>query len=120
MRKSFTIDDAKIDAIMAAYRQPKMAPSDILLAVASDVQFRLPMTRAAEIKSGTSGQAPVYMYNFGWTIHWSFVSRVVCNQPQGNLRLNIEPDWNSPSLPISLDSWQPPFAIFQSVKQRRV
>ncbi|MGO4569588.1 carboxylesterase/lipase family protein [Rhizobium sp. 2YAF20] len=72
MRTVFKIDDAKIDRIMAAYRKasPEMTPSDILVAVASDVQFRLPLTGAAETKSGAAGQAPVYMYNFNWTIPW--------------------------------------------------
>lgn len=72
MRTVFTIDDAKIDAIMAAYRKDSagMTASDILVAVASDVQFRLPLTKAAETKSGAAGQAPVYMYNFGWKIPW--------------------------------------------------
>ncbi len=55
---------------MAAYRdaEPTMTPSDILVAVASDVQFRLPLTAAAETKSGTRGQAPVYLYSFDWNI----------------------------------------------------
>jgi para-nitrobenzyl esterase len=70
MKTVFKIDDAKVDTIMAAYRKasPDMTPSDILVAVASDVQFRLPLTKAAEVKSAAAGQAPVYMYNFGWTI----------------------------------------------------
>ena len=73
MRSVFGVDDAKINAIMAAYRHdaPKMTPSDILIAVASDVQFRLPLTGAAETKSGTPGQAPVYLYNFAWRIPWN-------------------------------------------------
>ncbi|MFV0299310.1 MAG: carboxylesterase/lipase family protein, partial [Paracoccus sp. (in: a-proteobacteria)] len=70
MRQVFGIDDAKIDAIMAAYRAdaPDMTPSDILIAVASDVQFRLPLTNAAVTRSGTEGQAPVWLYDFAWTI----------------------------------------------------
>ena len=70
MRAVFNIDDTKIDEIMAAYRQDtkEMTPSDILIAVASDVQFRLPMTGAAEAKSQAAGQAPVWMYNFTWAI----------------------------------------------------
>lgn len=70
MRQAFGIDDAKIDAIMAAYRMdaPDMTPSDILIAVASDVQFRLPLTRAAETRSATDGQAPVWLYDFAWSI----------------------------------------------------
>ncbi|MBY3416329.1 carboxylesterase/lipase family protein [Rhizobium laguerreae] len=72
MGSVFKIDDAKIDTIIAAYRKdaPDMSPSDILVAVASDVQFRRPLTAAAEMKSGAPGQAPVYMYNFTWTIPW--------------------------------------------------
>ncbi|MFV0359253.1 carboxylesterase/lipase family protein [Tropicimonas sp.] len=70
MAQVFGIDDARVDAIMAAYRAdaPDMTPSDILIAVASDVQFRLPLTRAAETRSGTAGQAPVWLYDFAWTI----------------------------------------------------
>lgn len=70
MRSGFNIDDAKVDAIMRAYRQsdPAMTASDILIAVATDVQFRLPLIGAAEIKSGSAGQAPVYMYHFEWEI----------------------------------------------------
>ena len=70
IRQAFGIDDARIDAIMAAYRAdaPDMTPSDILIAVASDVQFRLPLTRAAETRSATKGQAPVWLYDFAWAI----------------------------------------------------
>lgn len=70
LRTAYAIDDARVDEIVAAYRaaSPEMTPSDILIAVASDVQFRQPLTRAAEIKSETEGQAPVWMYNFAWTI----------------------------------------------------
>lgn len=70
MRRAYQIDDAKVTAIMAAYREadPAMTPSDIMVAVASDVQFRLPLTAAANAKSSAEGQAPVYMYNFDWTI----------------------------------------------------
>lgn len=70
MRTVFQIDDAKITAIMHAYRvdSAKMTPSDILIAVASDVQFRLPLTNAAIVKSSAHGQAPVYLYDFGWRI----------------------------------------------------
>ncbi|WP_087002535.1 carboxylesterase/lipase family protein [Rhizobium sullae] len=70
MRKVFNVDDVKIGAIMSAYRwtDPDMTPSDILVAVASDVQFRLPLTTAAETKSGVEGQSPVYMYSFNWAI----------------------------------------------------
>lgn len=70
MRQVFRIDDAKVDAIMRAYRAdaPDMSPSDILIAIASDVQFRLPLTRAAETRSAADGQAPVWLYDFAWSI----------------------------------------------------
>ncbi len=67
---AFGIDDTRIDAIIAGYRAdaPDMSFSDILIAVASDVQFRLPLTRAAETRSSTDGQAPVWLYDFAWAI----------------------------------------------------
>lgn len=70
MKKSFNIDDAKVDRIIKVYRQgqPTMTPYDIFVAVASDVQFRLPLEDAANIKSSTPNQAAVYMYQFAWTI----------------------------------------------------
>lgn len=70
MKKSFTIDDDKITRIMHAYRQdqPNMTPYDIFVAVASDVQFRLPLEKAAAIKSSAPNQAPVYLYQFAWGI----------------------------------------------------
>jgi carboxylesterase type B len=54
MRSVFKINDSKIDTIMASYRKdaPDMTSSEILVAVASDVQFRRPLTAAAEMKSG--------------------------------------------------------------------
>jgi para-nitrobenzyl esterase len=73
MRKAFNIDDNTVGSIMDAYRKdaPGMTPSDILIATTSDVQFTLPLTQAARIKSGAEGQAPVYMYNFAWEIPWN-------------------------------------------------
>lgn len=70
LRTAYGIDDARVDQIVEGYHaaSPEMTPSDILIAVASDVQFRQPLTRAAEIKSSAEGQAPVWMYNFAWVI----------------------------------------------------
>ena len=70
MKKGFNIDDAKVTRIMAAYRQgsPDMTPFEIFAAVASDVQFRLPLENAARVKSETPNQAPVFLYQFAWAI----------------------------------------------------
>jgi para-nitrobenzyl esterase len=70
LRSAFNIDDAKVDAIARAYRQSDaaMTPSEILIAKATDVQFRLPLEGAAVTKSDSAGQAPVYMYLFEWQI----------------------------------------------------
>lgn len=70
LKAGFAIDDAAVDAIIAGYRatDPEMSPSDILIAVTSDVQFRLPLSRAAASRAAAGGQAPVWMYNFTWEI----------------------------------------------------
>lgn len=63
----FGLDGNGVKALIAAYREddPKRTATDVLVALASDVRFRIPMIRAAEAKS-KSGQAPVYLYNFAW------------------------------------------------------
>lgn len=70
MKKVFGIGDAHINAIMEGYRSdnPSMTPSDILIAVASDVQFRIPLENAAITMASAERHAPVWMYNFSWTI----------------------------------------------------
>ncbi|MFV0576539.1 MAG: carboxylesterase/lipase family protein [Vibrio sp.] len=70
LKKGFGIDDKKVDEIVTGYRQsdPKMTASDILIATTSDVQFRLPLERAAVERSSHQEQAPVWMYNFSWDI----------------------------------------------------
>jgi len=66
IRGQFGVDDAKADAIIAAYRQePNRTPADVLAALATDTLFRVPMIRAAETKAN-AGKAPVYLYNFVW------------------------------------------------------
>ncbi|ANQ27784.1 carboxylesterase [Vibrio natriegens] len=70
LKSGFGIDDTKVDQIVDAYRKtdPQMTPSDILIAVTSDVQFRVPLERAAATRASAEGQAPVWMYNFTWEI----------------------------------------------------
>ncbi len=70
LRTAYAIDDRKVDRIVAAYRaaEPRMTPSQIMIAVASDVQFRLPLTTAARQRTAVAGQAPVWIYDFGWSI----------------------------------------------------
>ncbi|CAN5551064.1 carboxylesterase/lipase family protein [soil metagenome] len=70
MRTLFKIDDTRVDAIVAAYRRAndKLTPSETFIAAVSDVQYRLPLTRLAELKSAAARQAPVYMYSFNWEI----------------------------------------------------
>lgn len=70
LKTGFGIDDAKVDAIVAGYHatDPQMTPSDILFAVTSDVQFRLPLADAAASRAAAGEHAPVWMYNFTWEI----------------------------------------------------
>lgn len=67
LKAQFSIDDAKADALIAAFRQdePKRTPSEVLVALITNTLFRVPMLQAAEAKA-SAGQAPVYLYNFGW------------------------------------------------------
>jgi para-nitrobenzyl esterase len=65
--EQFKVDDAKADAIIAAYRQadPTRGPVEILYALATDVQFRGAMIRGVEAKAADK-KAPVWLYNFTW------------------------------------------------------
>jgi para-nitrobenzyl esterase len=67
IRAQFAMDDVRAEALMAAYRQdePTRSPAEVLMALASDTMFRVPIIRAAETKAGAR-QAPVYLYNFVW------------------------------------------------------
>lgn len=63
----FGVGNAAAHALMAAYREncPARTAADILIALATDTQFRVPLLRAAETKA-QAGKAPVYVYNFVW------------------------------------------------------
>ena len=65
IKDQFKVDDGQAEAIMDAYRKadPKRTAADILLALATDVQFRGAIIRGAEAKAN-DGKAPVYLYNF--------------------------------------------------------
>ena len=67
IRAQFGMDDAQAAALMAAYREdePNRTPEEVLMALASDTMFRVPLIRAAETKANAR-QAPVYLYNFVW------------------------------------------------------
>ena len=60
-------DDAKLDALIATYRQtrPNATPSDIYFAVTTDRMMRMNAVTQAERKA-TQGAAPAYMYIFAW------------------------------------------------------
>jgi para-nitrobenzyl esterase len=59
--------DAKTDDIIAAYRasRPQASPSDLLLAIGSDILTRIGSIAEAERKAAL-GKAPVFMYLFSW------------------------------------------------------
>lgn len=67
LKAQFGLDEAKADELMAAFRKdgPNRTPSDVLMTLISDTQFRIPMITASEAKANAK-QAPVYMYNFTW------------------------------------------------------
>jgi para-nitrobenzyl esterase len=67
IKQQFGVDDVGAAAIMEAYRaaDPARTPADILIALATDVQFRGAIIRGAEAKA-KAGAAPVYLYNFAW------------------------------------------------------
>lgn len=73
LQSAFNISPEKARSVTDAYRTttPDMTPAQVLIAVASDVQFRLPLKKAAERKSDVSGQAPVFLYEFAWQIPWN-------------------------------------------------
>jgi para-nitrobenzyl esterase len=58
---------AKTDEIIAAYRasRPQASPSDLLLAIGSDILARIGSIAEAERKAAL-GKAPVFMYLFSW------------------------------------------------------
>ncbi|MDQ8729758.1 carboxylesterase family protein [Bradyrhizobium sp. LHD-71] len=67
IKDQFKIDDTKALTIMDTYAkaEPKRTGADILIALATDVQFRNAIIRGAEAKANDQ-KAPVYLYNFTW------------------------------------------------------
>lgn len=67
IKDQFNIDDTRADEIMEAYRKadPKRGAVDILIALATDLQFRNSIIRGAEAKANAK-KAPAYLYNFTW------------------------------------------------------
>jgi len=68
IRDQFRVDRTEAEAIAASFRLegPERTPSQVLTTIIEETLFRVPMTRAAEIKSRANA-APVNMYNFNWT-----------------------------------------------------
>ncbi len=69
IKEQFGFDDAKTEAIMAAFRKddPSRSPADVLMAVASEGSIRMHMLRGADAIS-SSRHAPLYVYNFAWKV----------------------------------------------------
>ncbi|HSW16679.1 MAG TPA: carboxylesterase family protein [Ramlibacter sp.] len=69
IRGQYGVDDADAQALIAAYQQdePQASAAQVLASFASDMRFRLPMLRAV-LPKADAGTAPVYLYNFGWTM----------------------------------------------------
>ena len=69
IKGQFGFDDAKAEAVVAAFRKdvPNRSPADVLMAVASEALVRLHMLRGADAIS-SSTHAPLYVYNFAWKV----------------------------------------------------
>lgn len=69
IKGQFGFDEAKADALMAAFRQdaPDRSAVDVLMAVASEALIRMHILRGADAISA-SRQTPLYAYNFAWKV----------------------------------------------------
>ncbi len=69
IKGQYELDDAKVEAVMAAYRKdvPERSATDVLMTVASDALVRVPVLRAADTIS-SSQHAPLFAYNFAWKV----------------------------------------------------
>lgn len=67
VQRFLRIDAARTEAVLAAYRAalPAATPSDLLVAICSDQNYRMGMIQAAELKAA-SGGAPAWLYLFDW------------------------------------------------------
>ncbi|MBL6457964.1 carboxylesterase/lipase family protein [Belnapia sp. T6] len=67
VQRFLRIDAATTDRILAEYRAalPQASPSDLLVAIGSDQNYRMGMIQAAELKA-KSGGAPAWLYLFDW------------------------------------------------------
>ncbi len=67
VQRFLRIDAARTEQVLAAYRAalPGASPSDLLVAVCSDQNYRMGMIQAAELKARAGG-APAWLYLFDW------------------------------------------------------
>ncbi len=67
VKRFLRIDDARTTAILDAYRGDAdgASPSDLLIAIASDYNYRLPTLLVAD-RQAAQASAPVYAYEFNW------------------------------------------------------
>jgi para-nitrobenzyl esterase len=67
VRRFLRLDAAAGDRVLAEYRaaMPGASPSDLLVMVCSDQNYRMGMIQAAELKAAAGG-APAWLYLFTW------------------------------------------------------
>jgi para-nitrobenzyl esterase len=67
VRRFLRLDEEAADAVLDAYRaaMPDASPSDLLVMICSDQNYRMGMIQAAGLKSA-SGGAPAWLYMFTW------------------------------------------------------
>lgn len=67
VKRFIRLNDSQTDALIAAYRDiiPSATPSQLLIAIATDYNYRLPTLTVADRKAAQN-RAPVYAYQFGW------------------------------------------------------
>lgn len=67
VKRFLRLDDHATHALIAEYEaaHPKASPSELLIAIAGDYNYRLPTFLIADRKAAQGG-APVYAYQFNW------------------------------------------------------
>ncbi|WP_159992427.1 carboxylesterase/lipase family protein [Roseomonas sp. 18066] len=68
LQRFLRIDAARTQAVIAAYRRvtPAATPSQLLIAIAGDYNYRLPTALLAD-RQALQASAPVHAYSFNWT-----------------------------------------------------
>ena len=67
VRRFLRLDAEATEHVLAGYRAalPAASPSDLLVAICSDQNYRMSMIQAAELQAGAGG-APAWLYLFTW------------------------------------------------------